>query len=151
MKTLILIIVSLIIGLLKGQAQETKEKYEVTTTTKMTTTHCHKNKECDYSRSYVFLDLESKFKIKLKFMDKFLPEVKTYLMDQLGEKDLVLEEETYIWKKESDGEELYEVKLNGNRVRISFNKTHASDKQIHKFETIGKELKTITSSKPEKN
>jgi len=148
MKTLILIIVGLIIGLLKSQAQTTIEEY---TEKVQETCNTPKKVSCDYYRSYAFLDLENKFSIKLRFMDEFLPEVTSYLMDQFGEENVIKQEKTLLWKKEFDGENLYEVKLKGNKLRICFNKEYASKEQIYRFETIGKELKTITSSsQPEK-
>jgi len=145
MKTVALIIATLIIGVINSVAQTTTTKSSSSSSSLSITVDNDENTSETYYRSYVFLDLDSRFKIKIKFMKDRINTVKSYLIDQFGKDNAVIENETYLWKKKFNGELLYEVKLKQNKVKITFDKEIGSHKEIERFKNIGEELKLITS------
>ncbi|WP_108867261.1 hypothetical protein [Aquimarina aquimarini] len=138
MKTLITILVSFIIGVLTSNAQTNT----IISTEKSTQ---EVEEEDNYYRSFAVIDTDKNFKIKIKFVKKKKDNVKIYLIDQLGEENMMINVDEYSWKKGIDGEELYTVQLKENRLRINVDKELASDKIIKKFKLISAELKLITS------
>ncbi len=144
MKTLVLILVSLILGLLSTNAQTT------TTTTSSSSTKVTVNVNDDkksYYRSFAVIDMDDFFRIKVKFSESMQNDVKLYLIDQFGQDNMVTDSESYFWRKELENEEMFEVRLKENRLRINVNKELASDKLLKKFKQIGRELKSLTSKK----
>ncbi len=144
MKTLVLILVSLILGLLSTNAQTT------TTTTSSSSTKVTVNVNDDkksYYRSFAVIDMDDFFRIKVKFSESMQNDVKLYLIDQFGQDNMVADSESYFWRKELENEEMFEVRLKENRLRINVNKELASDKLLKKFKQIGRELKSLTSKK----
>ncbi|MEW7291707.1 hypothetical protein [Aquimarina sp. 2304DJ70-9] len=144
MKALVLILVSLILGLLSAKAQTT------TTTTSNSSTKVTvsvTDDEKDYYRSFAIIDMDDFFRIKIKFLESLQNDVKLYLIDQFGKENMRIDSETYVWRKEVEKEEMYEVRLKENRLRINVNKELASDKLLKKFIQMGKELKSLTSKK----
>ncbi len=143
MKTLILFVASLILGILSTKAQETSSSSNSSTTVTVSVNEDEKN----YYRSFAIIDMDDVFRIKVKFMESLQNDVKSYLIDQFGKDKMVIDSDTYLWSKEIDNEELYEVRLKENKLRINVNKELASDKLLKKFEQMGKELKSLTSKK----
>ncbi|WP_438423154.1 hypothetical protein [Aquimarina macrocephali] len=144
MKTLITILVNLLIGLLTMNAQ-TSSTSSSKSSSEVTISISDDSNEKSYSRSFAIIDMEESFRIKIRFMKYMENDVKTYLIDQFGKENMTIEDEAYLWRKETENEELYEVRLKENRLRINVDKELASNKLIKKFERIGKELKSITS------
>ncbi|GAA4279038.1 hypothetical protein [Aquimarina mytili] len=144
MKTLVLILVSLIIGLLSATAQTTTTTTS-TSSTKVTVNSNDNDKK--YYRSFAIIDMDDSFRVKIKFLESLQKNVKLYLMDQLGKDNMVADSESYLWRKELENEEMYEVQLKENKLRIHVNKELASDKLLKKFKQMGKELKSLTSKK----
>lgn len=144
MKTLVLIIVSVLLGLLSTKAQTTTTSSS-TSTTKVSVSIDDDTENESYYRSFAILDMDDDFRIKVRFMEYMQNDVKSYLIDQFGKDNLTIDSDTYLWTKGIDDEELYEVKLKGNRLRINLDKELASEKQIKRFEQMGKELKSLTS------
>ncbi|PKV50727.1 hypothetical protein ATE84_2793 [Aquimarina sp. MAR_2010_214] len=144
MKTLITILVNLIIGLLTMNAQTSSTSSSKSSST-VTISISDDSEEKNYSRSFAIIDMGESFRIKIRFMKYKENDVKSYLIDQFGKENMTIEDEAYLWKKEIENEELYEVRLRGNKLRINLDKELASNKLIKKFERIGKELKSITS------
>ncbi|WP_103865160.1 hypothetical protein [Aquimarina sp. I32.4] len=138
MKTLIIILVSFLIGTLTASAQTNT----ITSTEESTKVVVE---EDNYYRSFAVIDTDKNLKIKIKFVKEKISNVKTYLIDQLGEENMNTDADEYSWEKGIDGEELYTVQLKGNRLRINIDKELASDKIIKKFKVIRDELKLITS------
>ncbi len=143
MKTLILFVASLILGILSTKAQKTTTSSNSSTTVTVSVNEDEKN----YHRSFAIIDMDNIFRIKVKFMESLQNDVKSYLIDQFGKDKMVIDSDTYLWSKEIDNEELYEVRLKENKLRINVNKELASDKLLKKFEQMGKELKSLTSKK----
>ncbi|WP_103068675.1 hypothetical protein [Aquimarina sediminis] len=144
MKTLVTILIHLIIGILTVSAQSS------TTTTSQSSTQVTVSIDSDteeesFSRSFVVIDTEENFRVKIRFMESMTSKVKSYLIDQFGEEKMIVDANTYFWKKEIEDEEIYEVRLKGNRLRINIDKDLAPNKLVKKFRQIGKELKSITS------
>ncbi|WP_106792118.1 hypothetical protein [Aquimarina sp. Aq78] len=144
MKTLITILVNLLIGLLTMNAQ-TSSTSSSKSTSEVTISISDDSSEKSYSRSFAIIDMGKSFRIKIRFMKYMENDVKSYLIDQFGKENMTIEDEAYLWRKETENEELYEVRLKENRLRINVDKELASNKLIKKFERIGKELKSITS------
>ncbi len=144
MKTLITILVNLLIGLLTMNAQ-TNSTSSSKSSSEVTISISDDSEEKSYSRSFAIIDMEESFRIKIRFMKYMEDDVKSYLIDQFGKENMTVEDEAYLWRKEIENEELYEVKLKENKLRINVDKELASNKLIKKFERIGKELKSITS------
>lgn len=144
MKTLITILVNLLIGLLTMNAQ-TSSTSSSKSSSEVTISISDDSNEKSYSRSFAIIDMEESFRIKIRFMKYMENDVKTYLIDQFGKENMTIQDEAYLWRKETENEELYEVRLKENRLRINVDKELASNKLIKKFERIGKELKSITS------
>ena len=146
MRTLVLFIITLILGVLTINAQSSSTS--TSTSSSSVTIEDDGTTESEYFyRSYVFLDLDNKFKIKLKFMKDRTSSVKSYLIDQFGKENMTVEDDTYSWKSISKEETLYEVKLKKNKVRITFNKEIGSHSESERFKNIGEELKLITGKK----
>ncbi len=143
MKTISLWGVSLILGLLSANAQTTSNSSK--TTTKVTVSYDENTEEESYYRSFAIMDMDNSYRIKVRFMKDMTDEVKSYLIDQLGEENMIFKDETYAWKKEIENEKVYEVTLKNNRLRINVDKELTSNKMLKKFKQVGKELKTITS------
>ncbi len=143
MKTLVLILVSLIIGLLSTKAQTTTTSSS--SSTKVTVSV--NDDEKDYYRSFAIIDMDNFFRVKIKFIESLQNDVRLYLIDQFGKENMIFDSETYVWRKELENEEMYEVRLKENRLRINVNKELASDKLLKKFKQMGKELKSLTSKK----
>ncbi|TSE05750.1 MULTISPECIES: hypothetical protein [Aquimarina] len=143
MKTIILWIVSLILSLVSANAQTTSNSSK--STTKVSISYDGDTEKKSYYRSFAIIDMDNSYRIKVRFMKDMTDEVKSYLIDQLGEENMIFRDETYLWKKEIENEEVYEVTLKNNRLRISVDKELISDKFLKKFKQMGKELKTITS------
>ncbi|MGY3793159.1 hypothetical protein [Aquimarina sp. 433] len=143
MKTVIFVIVSLVFGLLTTQAQIDKRSSGSSSSISITydTDAEHKT----FYRSFVTLDTDDNYRIKIKFMKRMKSHIKSYLIDQFGQKDMVIKDNTYSWTKGLEDEEVYVVKLKGNKLRINVNKELASDKLLKRFGLIGKELKEMTS------
>ncbi|SEK31566.1 hypothetical protein SAMN04487910_0232 [Aquimarina amphilecti] len=144
MKTLILIITSLVLGLLTTNAQTT-ETSSSKSSSEISFTYDTDDENKKFYRSFVTLDMDNDYRIKIRFMKYMKSNVKSYLIDQFGKENLIIKEDTYLWTKELEDEEVYEVKLRGNRLRINVNKELASDKLIKRFGQIGRELKELTS------
>ncbi|MBQ4822501.1 hypothetical protein [Aquimarina sp. MMG016] len=144
MKTLVLIIVSLILGLLSTKAQ-TSTTSSSKSSTRVSVSIDEDTEKESYYRTFAILDMDDDFRIKVRFMEYMQNDVKSYLVDQFGKENMTIDSGAYLWSKEIDDEELYEVKLKGNRLRINLDKELASEKQIKRFEQMGKELKSLTS------
>lgn len=144
MKTLITILVHLILGFLSMNAQTTQTNTS-TSSTSVTVSINEDTKETSYSRSFAIIDMEESFRIKVRFMESMTDKVKSYLIDQFGKENMIINSNAYLWRRKIDNEEVYEVRLRENQLRISIDKELASNKLIKKFEQIGKELKSITS------
>lgn len=144
MKTLITVLVNLLIGLLTMNAQ-TNSTSSSKSSSQITISISDDTEEKNYSRSFAIIDMEENFRIKIRFMKYMEDDVKSYLFDQFGKENMTVDDEAYLWRKEIENEELYEVRLKENKLRINVDKVLASNKLIKKFERIGKELKSITS------
>ncbi|WP_074406695.1 MULTISPECIES: hypothetical protein [Aquimarina] len=144
MKTLITVLVNLLIGLLTMNAQ-TSATSSSKSSSQVTISISDDSGEKSYSRSFAIIDMEESFRIKIRFMKYMKGDVKSYLIDQFGKENMIIDDEAYLWRKEIEDDELYEVRLKDNKLRINVDKELASNKLIKKFERIGKELKSITS------
>ncbi|MDY8136388.1 hypothetical protein [Aquimarina sp. 2201CG5-10] len=142
MKTLVLILASLVIGVLTCNGQTTNKSSK--SSTKVSVSVSGDTEEGSFYRSFAIMDMDENFRIKVRYMRYMENDVKTYLIDEFGKENLTIKEGTYYWTKKTEGEVLYEVRLKGNKLRINVDKELASDKLIKRFEKIGKELKTIT-------
>lgn len=143
MKTVIFVIVSLVLGLLTAQSQTDESSSGSSSSFSITYDTDEEHKA--FYRSFVTLDTDDNYRIKIKFMKRMKSDVKSYLIDQFGQKEMVIKDNTYFWTKGLEDEEVYVVKLKGNKLRINVNKELASDKLLKRFGLIGKELKEITS------
>ncbi|MBW1296586.1 hypothetical protein [Aquimarina litoralis] len=143
MKTIALCIASLVFGLLTTHAQTTESTSKSSSEFSITYDSDAENKK--FYRSFVVLDMDDNYRIKVKFMKHMKSKVKSYLVDQFGEQNMTVKDNTYYWVKGNEDEEVYEVKLKGNKLRINVDKELASDKLMKRFILIGKELKEITS------
>ncbi|WP_299253947.1 hypothetical protein [uncultured Aquimarina sp.] len=145
MRTLILFIITLIMGVLTINAQSSLTSTSTSTSSSSVTVEDDGSVESEsFYRSYVFLDLDNKFKIRLKFMKNRKSLVKSYLIEQFGKENMTIEDDAYSWKSISKEETLYEVKLKKNKVTITFNKEIGSHSESERFKSIGEELKLIT-------
>ncbi len=148
MKTVVLLIASFIIGLLPTKAQSTNSSSS-SSTAEVTVKIDSDRDQKKYYRSFAVLDMDNDYRIKVRFMKHMSSDVKAFLVDQFGKENMIVKDDTYFWSKELDEEEMYEVRLKGNKLRINLNKDLASDKLIKRFIEIGKELKSITSNSEE--
>ncbi|WP_298320781.1 hypothetical protein [uncultured Aquimarina sp.] len=145
MRTLILITASLILGICTTIAQTT-ETSTSKSSSEFSITYDSDSPNKKFYRSFVTLDMDNDYRIKVRFMKYMKSDVKSYLIDQFGKENMIVKDNTYFWNKEIDEEEMYEVRLKGNKLRINLNKDLASDKLVKRFVEIGKELKSITSN-----
>ncbi|MFD2561980.1 hypothetical protein [Aquimarina rubra] len=145
MRTLILITASLILGICTTIAQTT-ETNSSKSSSEFALTYDSDAEHKKFYRSFVTLDMDNDYRIKIRFMKHMKSDVKSYLIDQFGKENMMVKDDTYFWNKEVDDEEMYEVRLKGNKLRVNLNKDLASDKLIKRFVEIGKELKSITSN-----
>jgi len=145
MKTLVLSITGLILGLLTTKAQTTESSSSKSSST-FSLAYDSDAEHKKYYRSFTVLDMDDDYRIKVKFMKNMVKDVENYLVEEFGKENLLIDDDIFLWTKELDKEEIYEVKLKGNRLRINVNKELASDKIVKRFIKIGKELKSITSN-----
>ncbi|MHA7057084.1 hypothetical protein ACWGOQ_0007690 [Aquimarina sp. M1] len=145
MRTLFLIITSLIMGLFTVKAQTTTNT-STSSSTKVSVSIDGDTEKESYYRSFVTLDMDNDYKIKVRFMKDMKSDVKLYLIDQFGKENMAAKDGTYAWYKKIDEEEIYEVRLKGTKLKIHLNKGLASDALLKRFKAIGKELKSITSN-----
>ncbi|WP_108804550.1 hypothetical protein [Aquimarina sp. Aq107] len=144
MKTLILIITSFVLGLLTTNAQTT-ETSSSKSSSEFSFTYDSDAENKKFYRSFVTLDMDDNYRIKIKFMKYMESNVKSYLIDQFGKENMIEKNDSYVWSKGLEEEEVYQVRLKGNRLRINVKKELASDKLLKRFTQIGKELKKLTS------
>ncbi|WP_025741708.1 hypothetical protein [Aquimarina pacifica] len=142
MKTIALILISLILGLLSAKSQTITKQDSCS---KVSVSQGNNIEDDRYYRSFTVLDMDNDYRIKVRFMENLNTHVQEYLTDQFGEENMTTTEGVSFWKKEVEEEEIYEVRLKGNRLRINVNKELASDKLVKRFKNIGEELKLITS------
>ncbi len=149
MKTLVTIAVHLILGLLIASAQTaTTTTTSSSSSTKVTI--CDDNSKVTtekYYRSYSIINKEDSFKVKAKFMESLTEDVRSYLIEQFGKENTNGDAGIHIWTKKIDDENVYEVYLKKNLLRINLDKELASNTLLKRFEHIGQKLKTITSKK----
>ncbi|WP_299439224.1 hypothetical protein [uncultured Aquimarina sp.] len=148
MRTLVVLIVSLIFGLSIAKAQTT-ETESTKSSSEFSITYDSDTPNKKYYRSFTVLDMDDDYRIKVRFMKSLKSNVKSYLIDQFGEEKMKIKEDTFLWVEMVDEEEMYEIKLKGNKLRINVSKELASDKLIKRFKQVGEELKKITSKSEE--
>ncbi|WP_299223240.1 hypothetical protein [uncultured Aquimarina sp.] len=148
MRTLILITANLILGICTTMAQTT-ETSSSKSSSEFSITYDTDSPNKKYYRSFTVLDMDDDYRIKVRFMKSLKSNVKSYLIDQFGEEKMKIKDGTFLWAEMVDEEEMYEIKLKGNKLRINVSKELASDKLIKRFKQVGEELKKITSKSEE--
>lgn len=145
MKTLILIIASAILGLFTVKAQ-TNETVTKDTSKKISWSVDYDSDDESFSRSFTVLDLEKYYKIKVRFMKRMESDVQSYLINRFGKENMAIQDSALLWDKKYRGEQVYEVRLKGNKLKIQLNKELATEGLIKKFIETGEELKSVTSN-----
>ncbi|MDH7446675.1 hypothetical protein [Aquimarina sp. 2201CG14-23] len=148
MRTLIVLIASLIFSLSAIKAQTTETK-STKSSSEFSMLYDSDSPNKKYYRSFTVLDMDDDYRIKVRFMKSLKSNVKSYLVSQFGEEKMKIKEDTFLWVEMVDEEEMYEIKLKGNKLRINVSKELASDKLIKRFKQVGEELKKITSKSEE--
>lgn len=151
MRTIVYILLSIILGMLRSYAQDTSDT--------KTATKGKANNEISFSfdgdlsfsgneNSYFSTsDSDDTYKVRAKFHDRRTAKVRTYLLEELGKKNMTTSTSKQQWRVEYNGVTGYEVKLDDGSLRIFIDKELVSAQLLNKFRTITKNIKNYTSGK----
>lgn len=156
MRTIVYILLSILLGMLRSYAQDTSETK--TTTEGKTNNEISFSFDGDLSFSgnentyFSTSDSDDTYKVRAKFHDRKTAKVRAYLLEELGKKNMTTSGSRQQWKVEYNGDTGYEVKLDDGSLRIFIDKELVTSNLLNKFKTITKNIKNYTSGKSdEKN
>lgn len=156
MRTIVYILLSILLGMLRSYAQDTSETK--TTTEGKTNNEISFSFDGDLSFSgnentyFSTSDSDDTYKVRAKFHDRKTAKVRAYLLEELGKKNMTTSGSKQQWKVEYNGDTGYEVKLDDGSLRIFIDKELVTSNLLNKFKTITKNIKNYTSGKSdEKN
>lgn len=153
MRTIAHILISLLLGLAATYGQDRPKPPKTPDTeeccgksnSKSTSVHVDGDSYTYFSTS----DSDDTYRVKAKYNTFKTDTVRTYLLKELGRKNLVTSGSKYTWKVEYGGDKAYEVKLDDGSLRIFFDKELTSSGIASKLKTITKNIKSYTSGKPD--
>lgn len=156
MRTIVYILLSILLGMLRSYAQDTSETK--TTTEGKTNNEISFSFDGDLSFSgnentyFSTSDSDDTYKVRAKFHDRKTAKVRAYLLEELGKRNMTTSGSKQQWKVEYNGDTGYEVKLDDGSLRIFIDKELVTSNLLNKFKTITKNIKNYTSGKSdEKN
>lgn len=150
MKVIVYILLSLLIGQFKTYSQ-TETTSESNTTVSINGDIVYDGGDLSFSgneNSYFSIsDSDDTYKVRAKFNDRKTAKIRTYLSEELGNKNMTKSKSRHEWKVQSSGDTSYEVKLDYGSLRIFVDKEVASSQLFNKFKTITRNIKSYTSGK----
>lgn len=93
---------------------------------------------------------EDTYKFRASFHKSKNKGVKTMLFKALGEKNLSINGNTYLWTDSKNSDEVFECKLTNGRLRMSVDLNNASKEFSKKINELGNNLKYYISGKDRK-
>ena len=127
-----------------GQTVPTPPTPPVTHTTSSSTVSYSSTNSDDYSGnvSIAISNTNRSYKFKAKFPSKRYTDLLSILKNELESKKMVKSGNSYTWISNADDNEVYNVEFTSKKLTIFLDKNVASATLIHKFEALGKTLKT---------
>ena len=85
------------------------------------------------------------YKFSAKFHESKTGSIKKLLIDKLGKSNLKVDGDTFRWIKSENGDNLYDVKLTDNSLKIYVDKEYANARIVDMMDTFGTVLKDAIS------
>lgn len=145
MRTIAYILMSIILGLLSANAQETttEEKSSSSVSISIDGDLSFSDETTYFSTS----DSDDTYKVRAKFNEGKTAKIRNYLLEELGTKHMRKSGSKQYWRLEYDGATAYEVKVDEGSLRIFVDKEVASSNVLSKFKTIRNNIKQYVSGK----
>ncbi len=89
------------------------------------------------------------YQLKSKFPNRCYLEVKDFLLQEMGTKNMQSSGASIVWSLEGDEDTVYEIQLQQRKLHIELDKTIASPELISKFDDMGEILRTLISGESE--
>lgn len=153
MRVIIYLLLSLLIGVLKTNAQTktTTESSSSSMTVSINGDIVYDGGDLSISgheNSYFSTsDSDDTYRVRAKFNDRKTTKIRNYLLEELGRKNMTKSGSKYRWKMEYNGDTSYEIKLDEGSLRIFVDKELASSQLFNKFKIIRGNIKNYTSGK----
>lgn len=85
------------------------------------------------------------YKFRARFHESLNENVKTLILKSLGKTNLDVKGNTYLWRTNENGNEVFECKLSKGQLRMSLDKELAYNELHEKIQALGLELKYFIS------
>jgi len=147
MKNLILVVtLAFSINSIAQSTPEPPEPPQTSNNHKVSTnTSIHIDKDISHSSSVSVTKSDKLYKFKASFKKSITEEIKKLIIDKLGKENQVLKNNTYLWNRILNNEEVFTCKLKKGNVRIYIEKDGVSSSLYRKVEALGEELKYVIS------
>ncbi len=151
MRKLIIILVISIAIIGNAYSQSTPETPEPPKTTKGISYSLNFDSDDDNYNSSIYIKRnDNVYKFNAKFDKSKTNTVKDLLLNKLDKRELTIDGDTYLWKKMSEGEEVFRCKLTNGRLKIFVDKEYLSKKFSYMIDEFGTVLKDAISGEDSK-